>query len=171
MAKTNLEAPGNYMLGLICLNRSYRKSKEEQRGGYQLPGTYAISTDDYDFTAQLSVGNKHFPDYPRANPGEMHESTLRALGVHASSHISTSLRAAEYRDGSNFVLGFNLERSPMFATYTGLSTKQGEQIQVRLNGMVHDGNNGSNAYNAMTQAFCTLEHDLSIKQSGVYIEY
>ena len=57
----------------------------------------------------------------------------------------------------------------MFATYTGLVTKQGEQIYVRLNGTVHDGNRDALACEGMTLAFDTLEFDciITIKASGV----
>ena len=59
----------------------------------------------------------------------------------------------------------------MYATYTGLPTQQGEQVQVRLEKLVHGGNSGANAFNALTKAFCLLEHDeiVKIKASGVEV--
>ena len=140
--------------------------KAEQRGGYQLPSTYVLSTDDYDFSAQFSIGNKQLPNYPMTTPRERHESTLRALGVHASSHISTSLRAAEYRHGSNFMIGWNFEKSLMFATYTGLPTHEGDQVQVRFERIVHDQHSGANVAHAMTN-----DAVIKIRTSGVDIVY
>ena len=59
----------------IAEANAFHTPEEEQRGGYQQHGTHAISMDDHDFIAQLSVGNKRFPDYLLANPSEMHETT------------------------------------------------------------------------------------------------
>ena len=59
------------------------------------------STLDFEFSAQLAVS-------------EMHESLLRALGVNASNHTSTSLRNKEYRTGERFIFAWNTERAPFY---------------------------------------------------------
>lgn len=151
---------------------SFHTPKSEQRGGNHPRGTYALTMDDHDFSAQLAVGFKLFPDYPMTTPSEMYESLLRAMGVHASNHTSTSLRSREYRSGERFILGWNLERSPHHAVLTGLPVTNGENIQVRLGDIVNDYTSDNNGRHSLTKAFVTLEHDIMVEitASGVTVK-
>ena len=96
-------------------------------------------------------------------PGEMHESLLRAMGVHGSSHTANILKSAEYMHGDRFILAWNLERCPIFSEWNGLSTHRDEQVQVRLGELRNPENEGTNQANVLAKAFMTLEHDTMLK--------
>jgi len=172
-AGLHTDSTGNSVsYGHLTEANSFHTPKEEQTGGNHPRGAYSLTTDDLDLTAQLAVGHKLFPDFPMTCPSEMYESLLRAMGVHASNHTSTSLRSREYRTGDRFVLAWNLERAPQFSSLSGLAVTNGENIQVRLQNMSNAHTEGDSGRHALTKAFVTLEHDimLEIQASGVSVK-
>lgn len=142
----------------------------ESRPSGAAVGAYSLTVDEYDFSAQLAIGSRMFPDYPMVTPSEMYESLLRALGVHASNHTATSLRSLEYRAGDRFVLAWNLERSPEFAAYSGLSIANGENIQVKLGKMTNAYTQANNGRHQITKAWVTLEYDAVVEISATGVQ-
>lgn len=134
-------------------------------------GCWSSGSDDGDYEGQLAIGSSLWPDYPMQTAAEMYQSLNRAMGT-LSSDSSISIRPQEFRSGERHVLAFQLEKSPQFAVYTGVSTKTGELIQVRLNKMTNNDTRLDNNRKAVTKAFMSLEFDMivRIRASGVSVE-
>lgn len=157
----------------IC-NRHYTEAnmfstpKPDERAGMPL-GTWGAGSDYGDYEAQLAIGNAIWPDYPMQSMAEMFESLNRAVGT-MSIDSSISLKPYEYRTGHRHILAFNLEKAPLYAVLTGVSTRGGELIQVRLNKMTNLDTVLSAGRREITKAFVTLEYDCAVKIRAAGVE-
>lgn len=80
---------------------------------------------------QIQVGSKLFPEYPIRSHAEAFYQLQKTLGVQASTLHNFDINACEYRD-SKFILGIDTEKV-LEAGYTGLNTRAGDMMRVRLN--------------------------------------
>jgi hypothetical protein len=93
-------------------------------------GDYAS---ELDFEFQLQIGSKLFPEYPIRSTKEAFYQLRKCLGIHNSTFHSIDINSIEY-NSYKFVIGIDTEKV-LSAGFTGLNTKAGDLMTVKLNGM------------------------------------
>ena len=84
----------------------------------------------YELEAQIQVGSKNFPEYPLRSNSEMYAQLKKSVGILGSNFHSMSITPAQYRN-EHFVIGIDTEKA-LGASWTGLNTKHGDLLSVRL---------------------------------------
>ena len=95
-------------------------------------GTY--NTDVDDFTWQISIGSRKWPERPARGIAESFMRLRQAAGsLYGSSDHSIS--AADYSNGC-YILGNNSEKVESMAIHSGYSTEDGSIVQLTIGTVV-----------------------------------
>ena len=79
---------------------------------------------------QLQIGSKLFPEYPIRSISESFAQLKKSIGIQGSNFHSVSITPKQYRN-DHFVIGIDTEKA-LGASYTGLSTRSGDLLSVRV---------------------------------------
>ena len=118
----------------------------------------------YDFLReveyQVQIGSKMIPEYPVRSAAQAFYELKKSLGIHGSAFHSISPDFRKYIT-DHFIIGVDCEKV-LEAGFTGLNTKAGDLLTVKLKGA-----NGTIA-NLAAKIFITLNSDqiLEIRDSG-----
>jgi len=127
-------------------------------GAAQVEYTYDA---DYELEFQLQVGGKSFPQMPINSVAESWAQLRKAVAAYGKHPLST--KAREYHS-TKFVQGLDLEKLSGVG-YTGLSTKNGEMITVKVKA-VNTTTLNTHMPTSLFMVLCT-DNILQISDSGV----
>lgn len=83
-----------------------------------------------EFSFQLQIGSKLYPEYPIRSHSEAFYQLKKTLGVQSSDVHSFDINARQYRD-ARFILGIDTEKV-LDAGWTGLNTRSGDLMSVKF---------------------------------------
>ena len=87
----------------------------------------------YELEYQIQVGSKLFPEYPVRSLSESFAQLKKCLGILGSNFHSVSISPAQYRN-NRFIIGCDTEKA-LQAGFTGLNTRQGDLLSVKVKAM------------------------------------
>ena len=116
---------------------------------------------NYELEFQLQVGGKSFPQMPINSIAESWSQLRKAVAAYGKHPLST--KAREYHS-TKFVQGLDLEKLSGVG-YTGLSTKNGEMITVKVKS-VNTATLNNHMPTSLFMVLCT-DNILQISDSGV----
>ena len=87
----------------------------------------------YELEYQIQVGSKLFPEYPVRSLSESFAQLKKCLGILGSNFHSVSITPKQYRN-NRFIIGCDTEKA-LQAGFTGLNTRQGDLLSVKVKAM------------------------------------
>ena len=90
----------------------------------------------YELEFQMQVGSKLFPEYPIRSISESFSQLKKSVGILGSNFHSVSISPMQYRN-DHFVIGIDTEKA-LGASYTGINTRAGDLLSVRVKAMDKD---------------------------------
>ena len=87
----------------------------------------------YELEYQIQVGSKLFPEYPVRSLSESFAQLKKCLGILGSNFHSVSISPLQYRN-NRFIIGCDTEKA-LQAGFTGLNTRQGDLLSVKVKAM------------------------------------
>ena len=88
---------------------------------------------DSNFSFQLQLGSKLWPEQPMSSLTEMYETLRKAVGTHNQDIKSISLDRVDYVNNS-FILGVDLEKN-LGDPFSSQNTRAGDVLSLRFNGI------------------------------------
>ena len=87
----------------------------------------------YELEYQIQIGSKLFPEYPVRSLSESYAQLKKCLGILGSNFHSVSVTPLQYRN-DHFIIGCDTEKA-LQAGFTGLNTRQGDLLSVKVKAM------------------------------------
>ena len=112
---------------------------------------------------QLQIGSKYFPEYPIKSQAEAMYQLRKTLGITGSSWHGIDIRPDDYKN-CKFIVGIDTEKM-LDAGFTGLNTKAGDLMTIRLKQPGVPANALINMLHITLHSDCVME----IRDSGVQV--
>jgi hypothetical protein len=128
--KDNIENPG-FKPGA----KSWRAfwSPMSPENGYHsgdADGSYFRHNNEGEFSFQIQIGSKLYPEYPIRSHSEAYYQLKKTLGIQASDVHSFDINPRQYRD-NRMVMAIDCEKV-LDAGWTGLNTRAGDLMSVKF---------------------------------------
>ena len=115
---------------------------------------------------QVQVGSTTMPQYPITSLSESYAHLKKSIGILGSNFHSTSISPMQYRS-THFMVGIDTEKGGHGASWTGLNTRAGDLLTVKMS----SGTTPAITAVQATQMFIVLHSDnvMEISDSGVSV--